>query len=562
MELPLDKLPKEYLIELFLITGYPKFLDYCRTNPNLNVFCDDKYLWTRLLQQDYYDVVDNYIFTDPRRTYTTIFKAFSNSKFKTLKKKISQLGKLASIDNNLELINVLYFTYSNEMNYKNQKRDMLYYAVENGSFAVATYILQDKSLKFSDNILITNYYMTSNKLGTKGFLNTMLKDERFDKGVLLNQAIDHYDINTVKLLVDEFNANITFKYASGTNIEVVIYLLDNFNISKDTIEEAIIKLNKYNKNDTLKLLLETNNYDSNILFERLSKDQVLDTIKYLLEHNEISVKSLNIASVNAVRYCNLKLLGLIMEQKAFNPLFGNSRIILEASKDCVSHIINKFVTYQNYDKVLIDIAKHNNILNHALEPLLNSKFLGRKNKKNKDLLQNILLLLLNNRNNVNEDNVVSVLSKLDKLDDDILQESSRIAIERNLLKIINKLIDWNINNINELFNEAIDYGNIMAAVMISNYDICEYINDERVINFLQQYIKNTEYYNDCDALYQYIDFQFYDLIKKGVIPLDEENEELVYNFVNKYDTYLTEKKVNNMISDMLEEISADRYDDY
>lgn len=578
MELSLDKLPKEYLIELFLSTGYPKFLDYCKTHPNLNKVCEDQHLWTLLLQQDYYDVVNDYIFTDPKQTYITIHKAFHDKNLED-HEIIPELGILASIDNNLELVNVLYSTYPKEMMYEHQRIDMLKESVEHGSFTVATYILQDKNLKINEHEgfnIIANYYRNTDKTGAEDFFNTILKDGRFRENTLLAQAIKHNDINAVKILVDQSNSDNAFDSAiSFINTEVIMYLLYNYVIAKETIEKGIIELNKYglhtHKSGILKLLLKTDKYDPNRLFVSLSKHQILDTIKYLLEHKDITIKSLNIAAINAVGNCDLKLLDLLVKQKLWDPLFANSMIFSKASNNCVSDVIKKFVNNKNYDKILIDVAKHSNSISNSnsnvLDLLLKSKFLEINNK---DLLQKILTILIY-RNN--EDNIIIVLNHIEQLDDDILDKSAIIACENNLLKVIDKLHDYNINNVDDLFNIALDNGNIMAAIMVSNYDICNYINDERVVKFLQSYIDdkniNPENYdNNCDILYEYIDFQFFDLVKKILMPLLrgdddelEQEQEDIYNFVNKYDTYLTNEKVNNMIDDIWQEISADMGDD-
>lgn len=114
MDVSLEKLPYEYLIELFLKTGYPKFLNFCQSHSNLNVLCNDKHLWTLLLQKDYYDVVDSNTFSNPKRTYITIYKVFHNNN-KNINKKISKLGIEAAIDNNLELVKVLNNIYLNIM---------------------------------------------------------------------------------------------------------------------------------------------------------------------------------------------------------------------------------------------------------------------------------------------------------------------------------------------------------------------------------------------------------------------------------------------------------------
>lgn len=427
MNVSLENLPYEYLFELFLKTGYPKFLNFCESHPNLNVLCNDKHLWTLLLQKDYYDVIKNKTFSDPKRTYITIYKVFHNNN-DNITKKIGNLAVEAAIDNNLELIKVLDNIYPNKMIYHNLKLRMIHNAVKVGSFAVVIYLLQNERLDINYKYLIDYYYINKNKVGAKEFFNIMLRDERFNKIDILYEAIRHDDVETTKSLINQSNVNFAFITAiSNNNIRITIYLLDNYDILPRVIEEGIVILNKYGfKNEILLMLLKTNKYDPNNLFILLSKDMVLDTIKYLIKNNKINSKALNNAAVNSLKNCNLKLLDLLLEQKSFDPLFSRSIILTLTNNNCLTNVIDKLVTYDNFNKILIDITKHS-INNNVLKLLLNSKFLEHKH-----LLQDVLMNLIQNINeqNLNQDNIILVLDKIDKIDDIVLFKCLKIAIEK------------------------------------------------------------------------------------------------------------------------------------
>lgn len=283
------------------------------------------------------------------------------------------------------------------------------------------------------------------------------------------------------------------------------------------------------------------------------------------------MKALNNAAINSVKNCNLELIAALLEQKSFEPLFSRSIILTLTNNNCLSNVIDKLVTYDNFNKILIDITKYS-INNNVLELLLNSKFLDTKDK---NLFQDVLINLIQNinENNLKEDNIILVLDKIEKIDDNVLFKCLKMGILKNLLVVLNRLIDFPLkeNDIYTLFNIALDNGNIIAAIMVSNYDICDYIDDVRIINFLEEYIvsKNIDidiYNNECDILYEYIRFEFNDLIRKILFTLinetEEENDQIIKNFVTKYNNYLNQEYVNDVISDIWSDIGADMYDPY
>lgn len=129
--------------------------------------------------------------------------------------------------------------------------------------------------------------------------------------------------------------------------------------------------------------------------------------------------------------------------------------------------------------------------------------MGKKNKKSwkmRNFLQDLLLLSINKDNRI----ISLILDNIETLDDNVLDEFANhmckmeytpldqsLALgEKGNLLIIDKLIDYQPDNINKYFEIALNNGNIMTAVMISNYDMSNYINDNRIIDFLEKYIND------------------------------------------------------------------------
>lgn len=118
---------------------------------------------------------------------------------------------------------------------------MIYHAVKVGSFMVAIYLLQNELLMTNYKLLIQFYYLNKTKIGAKEFFNIVLKNERFDKIDILSEAIRNNDVETSKSLINQSNVDFAFINAiSNNNIEITIYLLDNYDISTQIIEEGIV----------------------------------------------------------------------------------------------------------------------------------------------------------------------------------------------------------------------------------------------------------------------------------------------------------------------------------
>jgi hypothetical protein len=140
---------------------------------------------------------------------------------------------------------------------------------------------------------------------------------------------------------------------------------------------------------------------------------------------------------------------------------------------------------------------------------------------------------------VDETKILVLIDKIKTFDDEIFDEMLRISAEKNFLLTINKLRDYDIENVDEYFYIALNNKSYMAAAMISNYDLCDYIDE-------------INYFEDCEDLLNYIDEGFLYVVKNYLLEyLDDEDE--INSFIQKYNTYLTRSKVDIMTEDILDE---------
>jgi len=531
----LPNVPYEYLIDLSLETGYPDILNLCKSHPNFKKICDDNHFWKLLLQQDYFDIVNDNIFENPKEVYSIIYQAFNDDY--SLSEQIFDLFKLASKADNVQLLKVVSAKYPKQFNSSGVKEVLFADAMMTGAFNVGKYLLTNEKLGIRENA-IYKFYLNRNKIGADEFFNIILNDERVYLKHLIKYAIKYNYLNDLILLL---NNNELVNYAFNeaildNNYEILKYLLDNYDIDEKLIEDGIV----YNKdNIILEMLLNSNKYDPNKLFIALSKFDAINAIQYLLLHHNITSKTLKNAALNAVHRNNIDILNLLIKQPNFDPYFSNNILIKEAYDETLEYLINNLINNNNYEKILNDII--NDIKSETLKQILGSKLFKKMTKKKYQVLDNLLLILLNYKN-VNEDKVLIILNKLKNIDDNILL----IAAKKNLLKVIDKLLDFNLNNTDEAFEIALVNDNVMAAAMINNYDMCNYIN--RIKGF-----------NSCDQLNRYIEESFDDVIEECLLPLldNYNDDDEIDKFVNKYSVYLTVNRVNRVIESIYS-----RYDDY
>ena len=552
----LPNVPYEYLINLALETGYPKVLNLCKTHTNFKKICDDNHFWTLLLLQDYYNIIGNYKFIDPKNTYIIIYKAFYKKHPSSIKYSILELAELASTHNNLDLLEVLFKKYKYYMNDPSKLSDMLILALKHGSFKTGTYLLL-KNATYTDGQIMENLYQKIDNIEAKNILNIILNDNRISKDIMLIYAVKYSDIDTVISLLDNETIKIAFdKSIDYKNLEIITYLLNNYDISDESIENGIIELkgSQIKNNTLLQVLLKTNRYDPDKVFLQSTQtnSKTLDILVYLLKHKNINLNILNSSAINTVKYCNMDILDLLLSQKDFEPLFDNAIIFSEAYYTCISVLVDKLVTYDNYDKIFISIIDKR-ADNTIFDTLLNSKFFEKKNDKNQKILEKALKLLIHS-DIVDENKVVIILSVMNKIDDNVKNELSHIACIKNFRLILDSLLNFDLSNINELFNLALDNGNIFLSIMVSNYNICDYINDKRIMKFM----KKSGMVN-CHDLSDFIEDQYIQLIKNliGVFLFKDDNGDIMLdgnamtNFINKYSTNLNEDNIENILADHL-----------
>ena len=536
----LPNVPYEYLINLALETGYPNIINLCRSHTNFKKICNDNHFWTLLLLQDFFDLVNNNKFINPKDTYITIYQAFDNDY--NLSEQIFDLLKLASKADNLELLKVVIDKYPKYFNSSGVKEVLFVDAMMTGAFNVGKYLLANEKLDIRENA-VYGFYLNRDKIGADEFFNIMLNDERVDVKHLIKYSIRYNHLDDLKLfLANDDLISYAFNEAIERNKQKIIeYLLINYDINNQLVEDGIIKTVNLNYKNMLDSLLKTNKYDANKLFFQLSSKSLnsnsINVMRYLLANYDITPKTLQNVAMRAVE--NVELLKLLIQQKNFNPYFSDNYLLKRASKESLEYLVDNLIDNNNYENILNSIVNYIKLDN--LRMILRSKLFKTMTKKKYQVLDSLLFTLLNEKN-VDESKILVILNKLKYVNDDILL----IAAKKNLLAVIDKLLDFQLNNIDQAFEVALINDNVMAAAMISNYDMCNYII--RIKGF-----------KTCEQLNIYIEASFDDVIEQCLIPLlysyNEEDE--INKFSDKYSTYLTADKVSNIIQRIYS-----RYDDY
>jgi hypothetical protein len=201
-------------------------------------------------------------------------------------------------------------------------------------------------------------------------------------------------------------------------------------------------------------------------------------------------------------------------------------------------LINKIINDNNYEQILNNVTNDSSLNNNIFKMIINIKFFNKLTKQKEKVLQTITIKLLR-LILVDETKILVLIDKIKTFDDEIFDEMLRISAEKNFLLTINKLRDYDIENVDEYFYIALNNKSYMAAAMISNYDLCDYIDE-------------INYFEDCEDLLNYIDEGFLYVVKNYLLEyLDDEDE--INSFIQKYNTYLTRSKVDIMTEDILDE---------
>lgn len=115
MEESLCNMTYEYLIELLLKTGYPRFIDLCETCPKILKVCEDPYLWNLLLQKDYKFIVSNNNFNNPKQVYEVIYKVYGKQ-FSIGSDLLEKLFIQTILSQNLEFLETMFKRFFNTIN--------------------------------------------------------------------------------------------------------------------------------------------------------------------------------------------------------------------------------------------------------------------------------------------------------------------------------------------------------------------------------------------------------------------------------------------------------------
>lgn len=535
-----ENLPYEYLIELFLETGYPKIVDLCQSNTYYKKICDDNYFWELLLKQDYYNVVTDNKFSDPKEVYLTIHKAFNTKNSKTFVNKIYNLISLSIQTNNLELFKFLNLTQSKHIDSPSFNVNLLSIAIIHLAIDTIKYLLSDKNKNYivDENDISYFYRNLRSKLDGDALFVIMLQDDHFNVYILIENAIKFNYLDDLKLLLNFTNdVEKVIKFAldksiNNNNKKIMNFLINEYNISEQTIENIIVKLDKKLKYDQLDLLLDTKKYNTERLLLKLTKHSGFTySISYLLRNNNFKQEVLNKIAMYLVTISNNdKILDLLLELTNFNPRYSNDLLIRKSNS---TFFIETIINDQNYQEILINIINDFNLKDEFFKMIINIPFFSKTTRR--DGLQKILFELLN-LSFINENNVLLLIEKVKVLGNKILNKCLKISVEKNLLLVINRLKDYEFNNVDFLFNIALSNKNFMAAAMISNYNLCDYLDQ-------------INYFESCFTALTYINEGFLYVVEKSLSSLINDEKEKI-KFVKKYDTYLDLSNLNLMIEEI------------
>jgi len=295
-----------------------------------------------LIKQRYKLFIKDHNLNNPIKAYNMINNIFGNhinldvKKFKLLIER--------SIDNCTELYIILSKTMSNTVN--RIKKEIKFYDKLSimYDFDVAINYLNhiiNLCINLDYNELIKDCYKHNNKL----MINYLI--DKFDNYYILQQSIIYKDITTFKILIknikqhfdDLLNLSVQCK-----NREAMTYLLENFTFNSKTIENAISSLMNTDVEITM-LLLKTNNYDSNFVFNRAN----VVVMKYLIENNEINIDSLKGKIYRAAANHNRGLLDILSKHELFTSIDPIDFLINVFDHKYAELIIEYMVNENNYN---------------------------------------------------------------------------------------------------------------------------------------------------------------------------------------------------------------------
>ena len=421
-------------------------------------------------------------------------------------------------------------------------------------------------------IILESYYKYRDNPFSTIIFNYIINDENISRDIIIEYAIINNDIDTVMLFLNDITKGDAFLAAIRyCNEYLVKNIFNNFSLEENIIEKAIMDI-KYCPN-ILQLLLNSKRYNSvrlidDIIEYDLSNDYSLPIMDYILTNFKFTHNVLKSFLMKSVEFCYLAFFDVLIKKFNVNLLFNN--IVEVADIGCLDEIIDKMITDKNYLQILknfimtykspvyngdYDVWKKDKLKRlKILSNLLKSKYSNHITRTNK----NIDTTLSISFENLLDEEIVLVLNILNPLNIEIVEKYLLIACRIGYLTTIDKLIDYPVRNINHAFNVALSQGQIVAAAMVSNINMCNYLNDKRVKLYIKDYIKNKSLIHDsiCESLiYDIASKIFLYVITSESKLVEDLNQKNINRFISKYSTYITKDFIDNFFDD--EDLESD-----
>lgn len=350
-------------------------------------------------------------------------------------------------------------------------------------------ISHSKSVLTLMNITLSEY---------ENIIKLFLHDKKFDKCRILIISIINNEIDIAKFVVDYIDETkisdmiiMTIKH----NCESIFLLLLP-KLNQNIIEQCVMDLINSNNSNIKRYLLsilisfesEYNNLFINIMRYKKITESAMFCIKYILLTKKLDRKAINKSAIYTAINNNIKLFNILSSHELFDPLYNNSLLLRVSDKKCLNMILTKIVTQKNINDFLLDIisyeVKCNEVLDiisyevgydersvyynsnnyysekitlykndiaysensiHYNNDVLNSLLTLYKVIIDTDILQTYLLVTINNNNS---HGFLLIFNTLRYIKKDIIDECLQIAYTKNILPVVNALLDHSSKNNN------------------------------------------------------------------------------------------------------------------
>lgn len=428
-------------------------------------------------------------------------------------------------------------------------------------------------------IILESYYKYKDNPFSKNIFNYILEDKNIGDSVIIKYAIINNDIDTVMLFFNEINKkHIFLTSVRYCNIFIINEILNNFSLEEleeETIEDAIFLIR--NCPDILQLLLDSKKYNPDrlihvIIETQLYKDYSLPILKYILTNFNLDNDILNYFLVKSAKYCYLVFFNVLNKYYDLSLIFND--IVRATTTTCLYRIINKIITNQNYYSILKNFI--NNYKISELLPDTNYNDWEKDKLRRFDILSNLLKpeylyninrtyknidsLLSISFENLLDEEIVLILNIFNPLNINLVEKYLIIACKNNLLMPIDKLVEYPVKNIRNAFNISLSSTHIIAAAMVSNYNMCNYIDNQYVKKFLKVYVKDKSF--SCESLISYIASQIYiRVINPNFQNIKHINRQKLNKFKSKYSSYITQDFFNKELKNQLNRRYESEFED-